>query len=252
MIRESLYFSFAGRKSTEFPIVNVSLGSGMFEESLTSSKSIVETSVAGNNVPYFQRIKREPITFSLRFAFTEPWNDEMIDEVIRWLDVDYYEPLFFSSNIDRIYYGMIVDSIEQIHNGLSEGYVNLNVRCNGAYKYSPEITSPIYEIDNEDLIEIVNTGHLPTSPLIFIQKIGDGSLTIENLSSTDEVFFIKDLKDNEQLTIDCESRRIETNLENVNHYDDFNDNYIELSVGYNEYRIIGDCRIKFEYQFLYK
>ncbi|WJV20680.1 phage tail family protein [Rossellomorea marisflavi] len=252
MIRESLYFSFAGRKSTEFPIINVSLGSGLFEEPLTSPKSIVETSVSGNNTPYFQRVKRDPLTFSLRFGFTEPWNDEMIDDIIRWLDVDYYEPLYFSPNIDRIFYAMVIDSIEQVHNGLKEGYVNLNIRCNGSYKYSPEISTPIYEIEESDIIEIENLGHLPVLPIIYIQKVGDGSITIENLSTSDEVFSLKNLKNGEELKIDCEARIIETNQLGLQRYNDFNDNYLEISYGYNEFIVKGQCKIKLEYQFLYK
>ncbi|GLI85720.1 hypothetical protein ANABIO32_34690 [Rossellomorea marisflavi] len=251
MIRESLYFSFAGRKSTDFPIVNVSIGSGLYEEALTSSKSIIETSTPGNNVPYFQRVKREPKTFPIRFAFLEPWNDEMIDDIIRWLDTDYYEPLFFSSNIDRVFYAMTTDTISQIHNGLKQGYVDLNIRCNGAYSYSNDITTPIYDVKSTQRIRIVNDGHESTFPEISIQKIGDGSVSIKNYNNN-QTLEVSNLKDKEELTIDCLTRQIESNLPGIHRYDDFNDEYLELVYGTNNIVITGGCRLVFKYNYIFK
>lgn len=252
MIRESLYFSFAGRKSTEFPIVNVSLGSGLYEESLTSNKSIVETKVPGNDIPYFIRTEREPKQFPLRFAFLEPWNDEMIDEIIRWLDVDFYEPMFFDQNIDRVVYAMPINTIDQIHNGLKQGYVNLTMRCDGAYSYSHDISTPYYEVIGKDTIEINNLGHISTFPEIWIEKDGDGDFTIENYSNEGSLFKFENLRDGEQIYIDCLNEQIESNLPKTFRYDDFNDNYLELVYGLNNLKITGSSKVLFKYRYIYK
>jgi phage-related protein len=246
MIRESLYFSFAGRKSTEFPIVNVNVGTGLYEESLTSTKSIIETSTANNNTPYFQRVKREPKSFPLRFAFLEPWNDDMIDEIIRWLDVDYFEPLYFSENLDRIYYAMFIDDIQQIHNGLKQGYINLNVRCNSSYSYSTNKSTNWLQ---ENFIEIDNLGHTSTLPKIWIEKIEGGDITISNISNNNQEFSFKDLQDKEIIYIDCENEIIQTNIENEWRYDNFNDNYLELVYGKNLLKVEGNAKLKFEYRY---
>lgn len=252
MIRESLYFSFAGRKSIEFPIANVSLNSGLFEEQLTSSKSIIEVSTPKNNTPYFQGVKREPKVFSLRFAFLEPWNDEMIDEIIRWLDKDYYEPLFFSENIDRVFYAMTIETIDQIHNGLKEGYVNLTFRCNSSYSYSHEIISPLYAIENEATVVLENHGHVNCLPEISIKKIGNGTVSIMNSSNRGEITEITNLTDKEEVTIDCLHRQINSNIPNTYRYDDFNDNYLELMYGINHLIVTGSCRLIFKYRYIYR
>jgi predicted phage tail component-like protein len=246
MIRESLYFSFAGRKSTDFPIANVSLGSGLYEESLTSIKSIVETSTVNNDTPYFQRVKREPKSFQLRFAFFEPWNEDMIDDIVRWLDVDYYEPLFFSENLDRIYYAMFVDDIKQIHNGLKQGYLNLNVRCNSSVSYS---TNKSTNWIQDNFIEIDNLGHKSTLPKIWIEKIGDGDISISNISNNNEEFKFTKLLDKEIIYVDCENEIIKTNIENEWRYDNFNDNYLELVYGKNLLKVNGNAKLKFEYRY---
>jgi phage-related protein len=252
MIRESLYFSFAGRKSIEFPIANVSIGSGLFEESLTSPKSIIETTVPYNNTPFFQGVKRDPKTIPLRFGFLEPWNDEMIDEIIRWLDKDYYQPLYFSSNKDRIFYAMSTDTIDQIHNGLKNGYVNITFRTKGSETFSPDIYSSVYKVEEETMIELDNLGHVDVFPEINLQKISDGDFTIINLSDNGEEFKFTGLKDNEELYINCQTRDIESSLPNTYRIDDFNDNYLKLVYGRNLLRIKGDCHLMFKYRYIYK
>lgn len=252
MIRESLYFSFGGRRSTEFPIVNVSLGSGLFEESLTTNKSIVETKATGNDTPYFIRTEREPKQFSLRFAFLEPWNDQMIDEIVRWLDVDFYEPLFFEGNINRVFYAMPINTIDQVHNGLKEGYVNLTIRCMDAYSYSQNISTGVIEVTDEKSVEINNYGHKEMKPEIWLTKIGDGDIKIENLSDGGEHLNISSLLDGEQIYIDCENEIVESSLPNIYRYDDFNEVYIELPYGTNLIKINGSCKIKFNFRYVYK
>ena len=59
MIRESLYFSFDGVKSINYPIVNVNVGDGLYEEAIASSKSINESSM----------INRQPIMILLTKKF---------------------------------------------------------------------------------------------------------------------------------------------------------------------------------------
>lgn len=251
MIRESLYFSFAGRKSTDFNIVNVSVSDGLFEEPLTSAKSINEVTVRGNPKPYFVETKREPKTFPLRFAFEETWDDDLINDIVRWLDVDFYEPLFFSENIDRVFYAMPVDGIQKIHNGLKQGYLTLNIRCDSPFSYGHEIVTQPYNVDNSRVIEIDNLGHFPFKPDIWIQKIGDGNLIINNLSNGNDEFKFTGLKDQEEIYIDCENELIETNLPNTYRYDNFNDNYLSLNYGNNVLKITGDSIVKFRYKYIF-
>ncbi|WP_080845542.1 phage tail domain-containing protein [Cytobacillus gottheilii] len=251
MIKESLYFSFANRKSTDFGIYNVSITGGLFDESITAAKSVNERIVRGNPIPYFIDTTEEAVPFQLHFSFLETWNDNQIDEVIRWLNVGYYEPLSFSENIDRVFYAMPIDSIQLIHNGLKQGYLTLNMKCDSPRSYSRDKVTPLYEVRGSKKVEIKNLGHYSLFPEIWINKIGDGDIEIINYSNGGRSTKFTNLKDNENLYMDCINERIETNIPDVFRHDDFNDEVLELPYGRNRLLVKGNANIKFGYRFIF-
>lgn len=257
MIRESLYFSFAGRRSTEFGIYNINVSGGLMEEQVVSSRTINEVSVRDNPKPYFIDTVKEPKKFSLSFSFLETkMTDEMENEVLRWLDVDFYQPLFFSENIDRVFYAMPVEGINYIHNGLRQGYLTLTMRCDSPFGYSHEITTPWHEFIKskptyKDTMLLENKGHHPFKPEMWIKKVGNGNITIHNLSNGSRIFKINNLKDNEEVYVDCEEQIIESSLPNIWRYDDFNDEYLEIVYGKNLLKIDGEAKIKFKYRYIF-
>lgn len=252
IIKESLYFSFAGRRSDEFGIINVSVQPGLYEETFMSSRSIRETTVRGNPKPYFTEVDRQPKSFTLNFAFHKTWNDELINEVTRWLDTDYYEPLFFSENIDKVFYAMPIDDTTLIHNGLKQGYLTLTMRCDSPYSYGHESTTPWYDCSSgETVIEFLNRGTLDVRPIVEIKKIEDGDLIITNLSNYSDDFIFTGLLDNEFLTVYCAEEDIITNIPNVYRFDNFNDHYLSFSYGKNVLNVQGKCKLRFIYQYIF-
>lgn len=249
MIRESLYFSYAGRKSTDFGIINISITDGLYDEQIVSNKTINEFSVRGNPKPYLVDVSTMPKQFQLRFYFEEKWNDDLIDEIIRWLNVDYYEPLFFSEDIDKIFYAMPIEGINLIHNGLKQGYLTLTMRCDSPYCYSPVFTKGWFK--NQSQISIYNLGHYSIYPELWIQKVGDGDLIINNLSNENREFKLVNLMDKEVVYFDCENEIIETSLSNTSRYDDFNDNFLCLPYGNNVLNISGEANLKFRFRYIY-
>lgn len=253
MIRESLYFSFDGIKSTEFPIANIKVDEGMYSESAASSKTINESYPRGSFRPYLFGVQKQPKEFDLAFAFLEPWDDQLIDEVIRWLNVDDYRKLFFEADIDRVFYAMPVTDINVMHNGLKQGYLTLTVRCDSAYSYSHEKFTTIYNMSTDDKnheIEIVNLGHYDMYPDIEILKVGDGNLSIFNKTNGNQKFSFTELEDGERLYVDCKNEIIETSLD-VFRYDNFNDEYLTLLYGKNLLVVEGNCYIRFRYEYIF-
>jgi predicted phage tail component-like protein len=251
VIRESLYFSFDGRKSSDYGILNVSISNGLYEEPFMSSRSIREIRTKYHYKPFFQGIDREPLSFTLSFAFEDTWDDKKIQEIVQWLNVDYYKPLFFSENIDKVYYAMPVDDVSLIHNGLKQGYLQLTMRCDSPYAYSHFITSPIYDasLSDELMITIENMGDCEIYPEIYIQKIDNGDISIFNLSNGNKETKLSNLVDGEEIYIDCENEIIQTSLQNKWRYDDFNDQYLSFVYGINTLRIVGKCKLYFRYRF---
>lgn len=254
MIKESLYFTFNGRNSTDFGIINVSIGStGLYEESFMSSRSIVEQKVNGNPKPFLYRVDREPLTIPLSFYFEDTWNDELIDEICDWLDVDYYQQLGFDQNFDRIFYAMPVNDTSLIHNGLKQGYLTLNMRCNSPYAYSRVLEDGFDFTQNNGVntFSIDNIGRLEIKPVIEISKVGDGSITIRNFSKAYSDFILTDLLDGEVVTIDCEKKYIDSSIVE-SRYDNFNQNYLSLPFGVNNLQVTGSCILVIRYQYTYR
>jgi predicted phage tail component-like protein len=251
MIRESEYFMFAGRNSADYGIMNVSINSGLYEEPFLANRTIKEVTIRGKESPYLQEVTRDPKSFSVTFAFEDTWDDDLINEVSRWLDVDFYQPLTFSAEQEKVYYAMPVNDSTLTHNGLKQGYVTLTFRCDSPYSYSHLKVTPWNDFSklSTNTIDIYNYGTKPILPEIYFMKIGDGDLTITNLSNKGMVSQFVTLLDNEEIYVNGECQIIETNLDNIWRYDNFNDNYLELSYGKNTLQVDGKCKIKFQYRY---
>lgn len=259
MIRESFHFHFAGRKSTDFGIINVQVEEGLYNEQVVANRVINEVYIRGRKEPYFVDVSEEPKTLQLRFGFLEPWNDKLIDEVIRWLNVYNYEPLYFEGDIDRVFYAMPIDGINKIHNGLKNGYLELTMRTNSGKSFSHDILTKkidTFELSikqNEEfpIIKISNKGHFSIYPKIWIEKIDDGDIQIFNKTNRNEIFKFKNIEVGEKLFIDCNKEIIETNKENTYRYDDFNDNYLELVYGKNILSVSNNMIVRFSYKYIF-
>lgn len=161
--RNALWFSYANIKSSDMGLINININSDMLEEPLVSERIIHEVKIKGNSKPYFQTIEYEPLQFNVSFAFEESWDSKKLREITRWLcSQEYYQPLFFSSDINKIFYALVVESPTLIHNSLSEGYINLTFKCKDNFSYSP-----IYESKIFDFI---------TNPSIFSDNLSSGTL----------------------------------------------------------------------------
>jgi predicted phage tail component-like protein len=240
----------------------------MYEESFMASRSIREVTIRGQERPYFQEIIREPKSINLTFAFEDTWNDDLINEVARWLDVDFYQPLTFSESSEKVYYVLPVNESSLVHNGLKQGYITLTMRCDSPYCYSNEIATPWYdctldrsgyfispyqfvENNTDEGVSIIlqNKGDKKIQPKIWIQKVDNGDVSIFNTSNKNEEFKFTGLLDNEELFIDCENEIIETNLPNTWRYDNYNDQPLTLPYGKNTLKITGRCKLKFQYRY---
>ena len=252
MIRESLYFSFDGRKSTEYGIKSVSVSSGLFDEPFLANRSIKEYKIRGREEPYLVEVEREPKSFQLSFLFPDRWNEAKINEIASWLDVNSYRPLFFEGNLDRIFYALPTDSTSLIHNGLKQGYLTLNMRCNSPYAFGREVSQSKTFLEPVNYFEFQNKGDLDILPEITIEKIGDGDVYITNLGKLKNEFILTDLKDKEKIYMHGEKEIIESNRKDATPYDNFNDNYIIFHQGRNLFEIRGNCRLTFRYHFKYR
>src|SRR5574342_1440279 len=105
-IKDKLNFNFNGIWADSYGLMNVVLDSGMYDELFVASREINETSLKGSNKPLFHSVSNSPIEFEMVIAFKNDFNQALLNNIVKWLFVDYYKPLYFEGAEDRIVYCM--------------------------------------------------------------------------------------------------------------------------------------------------
>lgn len=251
-IKEKLYFNFDGIWSDSFNLISVSTDGGMFEETFVATRNINETAIRGSNKPLLHSVDSDPLEFELTVAFERGFSEEDLDEIIRWLFVDYYRPLYFDGKEDRVYRCMPIGDSSIIHNGLRQGLFTITMRCDSSNLYSPKTKTPKVDVINSDIVSITNDGHFDIYPEISLLKKGNGVITIESLDDGNNIFEIRNLTDLEDIYIDCEREIIETDAVGVYRYEDIVGQFPRVLFGKNRFKIIGNCEIQFRYESKYK
>lgn len=254
-ISESLKFSFNGISSDMFGIINVNVSSGLYQESFLSNRNLLEVTIRNSDKPYFQKIKREPLTFKLSFAF-EKWDSQTIKDVAKWLNTDFYAPLIFESEPDLIYYAILINDSILNHTGNYQGFITLEMRCNTYHAFGKVQTSQIYDLSANPIggtpISFYNGGELPTFPSIYVNIVSGSTFSIVNTSNKNQTLSFTGLAVNENLTIDCDNHIITTDIANTYRYGNMSGDYIEEILGQNTLQVYGNVKIYFqhEYRFL--
>lgn len=172
---EGVHFSYDGIKSVDMGLLNCKISGGMFEETFLPTRKINETKVRGNDKPYFQEVSYEPLEFKLSFAFEYYYDEKKIREVARWLNQNYYKPFYTVDNPNRIFYCMVEGDSSLVHNGLKQGYLEINFRCDSPYAYQPVVIKEKMEFGSTELVKSVvdNTFSSGTKNNIHINSKGE-------------------------------------------------------------------------------
>lgn len=247
-IKDKLYFNFDGTDSRDYGLIAVELGSGLYEETMTANRNINETKPNERLRTIFHGITEENRTFSLNLAFEKGFDEEAIEDIVDWLFKDYYKPLYFEGQEDRVVFAMISGESTLIHNGINQGYFTVEIQTNSPYRFSDEINGRI----SGDKLTMVNNGHKIVYPELSITKIGDGDLKFE---VEDRVVLIINLSDGEEIYIDTLRDKIVTNIIGEYRYDnvtigDLSDLY--LNIGTVVYTVTGGADINYRYREAYK
>lgn len=250
-IKDKLYFNFNEVSSSTYGLVNINFD-GMFEETLVASRNINETVIRGNSKPLFHSVDDSPLEFDMTIAFENGFDDTMIDNVIKWLFVGSYRPLYFEGKENRVYYCMPIGESTIAHNGLNKGYLTITMRCDSSNLYSQVVTSDLTNVVTESTITLQNDGHFDVYPEISIKKNGVGTIVIESLDDNGNIFEIRDLTNLEDIYLNCEKEIIVSDVPGVYRYDKMNGEVPRLVIGQNRFKITGNCTIQFRYKNKYK
>ncbi len=242
-------FVFNNVDSDELSIINVNVDTGMAQEPFLAESTINEIRIKGKTKPYFMKKEYQPLLLNLSFAFVETWDEELIREVARVFDVDYYKPLYFEDEDDIIYYCMPIESSTLIHNSLQQGYVEMSFRCNDKYTYSRLKTK---EFDNDfDNIKISNKGDVVIYPEIIVTKNNSsGTIKITNETVDNQLLEFEGIPAYEEIYIDCENEVI-NNLtsSDLYRYNNHNNVFLQMKRGANKLKAEGINKLQFRYRF---
>lgn len=254
---EYLTLVFDGQSSKNLHLIcaNGTGNSGLYQDHFIANKNINETTIPGRSRPYFLSVTRNPIEIDLTLASIDgtKFDEEQLQTIQQWLDKDTYTEFYFDEYPLYHYFGIIYADNSFTHNGLGDGYFPIKIRCDSPFPYSYEIANdrPITVPSDGLYYTLENKGNQILQPYIQLQKIGNGSIAIMNLTNGGNTLKINNLKDGETITIDSENEDITSDLDNVYHFDDHNGIWLNLPIGRNRLFLNGQCKLKFSYRYIY-
>lgn len=253
--KSSLYFLYDNEKSTDYKILSCNVQSGLLEEEFLYPREIKTVKIRGRDKPYFLEKIPQPLTLTVTLVFDENFTVDDLRNLARLLDKDYYAPLQFSEDLNKVYYAMLSDDSNLTHNAINQGYVTLQFVTNSPYTYSQIYQSNVYDFSNNSLegslIEIINNGDIDCKPVIYIEKVGQGDFSIVNESYGGKEMKFENITDQEILEIDSELKDIKSDIPEIYRYDNHVGDkwFLIFARGVNRLRVFGNCKIVFRYQF---
>lgn len=255
---ESMGFTYDGISTKDMRVIMVTDSSGLYKDHFLPTRKIIEKSISGRNIPYFQRVDSEPLSFSISI-YIEKWQEEnSIRRIARWLYQDYYKPLWFESNPSHVYYAMVEGSSQLIHNGCYDGYITLKFRTNSPYSFS-HIKNEKKPISVNEYAEklFYNEGDLPIRPKMVITKThSDGNVSITN-NRSGETFTLSNLRNGEVVIVDCANETLVSSHEQYGRY--LFDNHNEIWLDWQpdnrnqqtKFTFSGNFIVDFTFQYTY-
>nr|DAQ00256.1 MAG TPA: distal tail protein [Caudoviricetes sp.] len=222
-IKDKIHFTYNGKSTKDFEMMNVSMNGGMFEETFVAGRAVNDELMAGSKRTIFNGVTKEQVTFELTIAFEKYFTEETIENVIDWLyGREYYSKLQFEDNEKFVY--AIPDGESTItHTGFNEGYITVSMKTNSPYMYKDIITKTgtgaTVELDFESIGK--------TNPLmnIDVKKETAGSGTSQDkdtikITKDGYTLQINNVALGETITIDPYEEDIKSSVDNVYHYKD--------------------------------
>lgn len=257
----SEYTTLNGVQLASLNIYVVRLESGLPTAPFLPSQEILEDYAMNNDVPYYFGTKKNPLELDVTFAkINGYWTWDERREFARLLtpDNDDYIEFYYHEEDEpiKVYYVKYMGGIDIASTYDRGGYITVHFRCDSPFAYSQTYT----RIDNLSSIvtptlispTFVNNGDDYLYPELWIEKVGNGDVSIKNITNAGMIFLLEDLLDGETVYINNEDGSIESSLSDTYRYDNHNGNYIELVRGNNILEITGTCNLQWKYKYKIK
>lgn len=247
----SLDLNFDGVFASDLNVTKITTGSGLVEETFISS--ITNNTVKPRNAikSLYQEDEREPLDFPVVLFFEENLNDTTIREVKKWLYKDDYRPLYFGEQSDRVVFAKLDGDIKLSHNSIDSGYISLTFKTNSEFWFSQEHVYEGLSTSTSTTITVLNMGDSIVYPKFeFILDGTASDIQVTNVT-TGETMLIENNLTSETITVYGEYEELDTSSNLRTLYDDHNEVFPYLELGFNELTMTGDFQYKITYREIY-
>jgi|GEM_PF-1408545 len=249
-------FYFNGRHSDDMNVSLVTFDSDLFNDYGLNYSETIDVEKNNGDLSHFTSthgdIEELTLNLMLNDYKDEPmvWSDDITMEVTDWLITDSFVEFVSEDNTDLTYYFKVTKIIKKFTRD-KLGYLEVTFQpfSNYAYHnlkktYSYDNTEGSFTINN---ISNVNT---PYKPIITIKNLSDNLniITIHNETTSEEPFEIKNLDNNEIVTIDSAMGTV-FNDYNENKLLNCNREWLELKRGKNKITVSGNVELTIKCQY---
>lgn len=215
-IKDKISFTYNGKSTSEFGIINVSMDNGMFNEAFVANRTVNSETVKDVRKSLFNGVTYEDLSFELNLAFEKDFTDELINNVVTWLyEKEYYSKLQFEG-LNKFVYAMPNGESKIVHTGTGKGYIVITMITNSPYMYGNILS--FEKGANKDSISITLDGKINPEMNIDLYPLTNGAYSITVNGYTLQ---LSNLKANEIVTINPYEEEISSSLSNVYHYSDY-------------------------------
>ncbi len=192
-IKQYTSFNYNGTSSASLGVASVSLDDPWVEEPFLAGTTVETLMTKGRTKPYFKNLTKQPLRLSLNIAFTSSWTTSTIRQVARLFNVDYYKPLYFDTETDRIFYCMLDGDSQISHFNTNQGYITIELLCNDICSYSAYKETYHRTLTSVVTMNDVITNYAP-SPATWQQLIISGNTLNLLLTSMPLNFKLADIR----------------------------------------------------------
>lgn len=247
-------FIFNGVHSDDMGVSLVTFDSNMFNPYGLSYNQEISLNKGGKDMSHFTEGGEEISEIELNLALIDRndnpliWDDYTIMDITNWLITDSFVEFISEDNVDLVYYLKTTKIVKNFTKN-RQGYLQITLQpfSNLAYmKYNKKYTFTEPDSFNIDCLSSLKE----YKPIIEIKNLGDSLniITLENETTGGEPFEIRDLDNDEIVTIDGLMGTV---------YNEYNDNllmkcnrkWLKLARGENKIKVSGEVEINIKCQF---
>lgn len=242
-------FTYNNLGSVEMGVTQVSVSGGLYEDDLLTGRSVEIENTKARNIGFLKNVTKENVQLTLTLFLENGVDEDKLNKIRSWLEVDYFKPFFFDENPNKIAFLMLNGTPKINHDGIN-GYITIDMISHSPYWYSPYVVD---EMSAAQISMIRNNGIYEVNPVIEVWATENiVSTPAKIINRRDNSFFeIYKMQKGETLRIDCENKYIKSDLPNVYRWSDCNERYLSLLVGDNQIEVQGDIEVTMKYRLVY-